>query len=183
MIFSPGAEQALIIHLHDGERGEEKKKKRKGKKKKKKPHKTNPGFSDGQISHRPREAVRRLHSPRGAASSGSSFQVPAGPHPSARPASPARCGRPSWNWLSLAASGEPGWAPGVPTEGRRGVRSSRGGGGGAETGWREREGEKRREWRKKKKKNPWLGEKCWTTQGDVMKAADSKNGPQFQAAG
>lgn len=150
MIFSPGAEQALIIHLHDGERGEEKKKKTR--KKKKNPQKANPGFSDGQISHRPREAVRRLHSPRGEASSGSSFQVPAGPHPSARPASPARCGRPSWNWLPLAASGEPGWAPGVPTEGRRGVRWSRGGGGGGgDLVEREGRGKKARVAERKKK--------------------------------
>lgn len=92
MISSLGTEQDLIIHYTmDGEgrkffflKREKKKRKKKRKEKLE---------SDGPISHQPREAVRRLHSRGGASSSGSGFPVPADPHPSTRPTSPARCGR------------------------------------------------------------------------------------------
>lgn len=99
--------------------------------------------SDGQISHQPREAVRRLHSPRGASSSGFSFPVPADPHPSARPTSPARCGRLQTGSL---------WPRAERRAGRGGQQ--RGGGvcvwGGAGEGDRVEGRGKRQEWRKKK---------------------------------
>ena len=83
------------------------------------------------------------------------------------------------------------WPRAESRAGRRGCQP-RGGGvcdragageGGGDRVEREGRGEKARVAERKKKKNPWQEEKCWTTQGDVMKAADSKNGPQFQAAG
>lgn len=122
-------------------RGENKKKKRKEKLE-----------SDGQISHQPREAVRRLHSPGGASSSGSGFPVPADPHPSTRPTSPARCGRLQTGSLWPREERRGGLGAGSKEGGRVCVGQGR----GLQTRWRE--GGKGKSGGKKKKKSR-LGEK------------------------
>lgn len=150
MIFSPGAEQALIIHLHDGERGE--KKKKKDKEKKKKNHKANPGFQMVKFHIGPgrRLGDSILLAVRPAPGLASRFpRVPT--PPPAQPLRPGAAGRLGTGSL---------WPRAESRAGRRGCQP-RGGGvcdragageGGAETWWREREGGKRREWRKEKKK-------------------------------
>lgn len=91
------------------------------------------------------------------------------------PTSPARCGRLRTGSLwprveRRAGRWDPGGAEGCAFGQARGGRP-----GG-------RKGEKARV-AGEKKKNPWLGAKWWTTQGDVMKAADSMNATQFQPTG
>lgn len=107
--------------------------------------------SGGQISHQPREAVRRLHS----CSQLLLLQVRlpgARGSPPLRPPSLSSQVQPSPDWLPPAERGEQGWAPG-PKEGRRGTRLGRDGGGRLG-------GMKRGKIRVAEvKKNPRLGEK------------------------
>lgn len=161
--------------LHDGWRGDEIKKfeKKKRENKNKNKNKTPAGIrwsaftaARGGCREPPCSARRiqlRARSP-----------LPAGlAPPPARQTSPARCGRLHTGCLRPRAR---------RTAGRGAPR--RGGGAcvwaAAGEGGRARASGRRREWLGKK---PRLGEKCWATQGDVMRAAAPANATQLQPTG
>ena len=163
--------------------GRKKKKKRQGKKKKKKPTKQTRGFQMVKFHIGPgrRLGDSILLAVQPAPGLASRFpRVPT--PPPAQPLRPGAAGRLGTGSLWPRAESRAGRLGCQPRGG--GVCDRAGAGeGGRRPGGERGKGRKGESGGKKKKKNPWLGEKCWTTQGDVMKAADSKNGPQFQAAG